>query len=112
MAEDATIEEKQGFLRETILDNGYDANQFMQFLIDKKGEEGADVSNWLMNDLQAVVKEFIKLNGGKEQEEPQPEVKSPEPEKKVEIEEKKMKPKSEKKEIKKEKKKSKKSIYV
>ena len=104
MAEDATIEEKQGFLRETILDKGYDANQFMQFLIDKKGEEGADVSNWLMNDLQAVVKEFIKLNGGKEQEEPQPEVKSPEPEKKVEIEEQKMKPKSEEKEIKNEKK--------
>ena len=104
MAEDATIEEKQGFLRETILDQGYDANQFMQFLIDKKGEEGADVSNWLMNDLQAVVKEFIKLNGGEEQEKPRPEVKSPEPEKKVEIVKPEIKPKSEEKEIKNEKK--------
>ena len=105
MTDDATIEEKQGFLRETILDKGYDVNQFIQFLTDKKGEEGADVSNWSMHDLQTVVKEFIKLNGGgEEEEEPQPEVKSPEPEKKVEIENKEIKPKSEEKETKIEKK--------
>ena len=104
MTDDATIEEKQGFLRETILDKGYDVNQFIQFLTDKKGEEGADVSNWSMHDLQTVVKEFIKLNGGGEEEEPQPEVKSPEPEKKVEIENKEIKPKSEEKETKIEKK--------
>ena len=103
MTDDATIEEKQGFLRETILNKGYDVNQFIQFLTDKKGEEGADVSNWSMHDLQTVVKEFIKLNGGGE-EEPQPEVKSPEPEKKVEIENKEIKPKSEEKETKIEKK--------
>ena len=104
MTDDATIEEKQGFLRETILNKGYDVNQFIQFLTDKKGEEGADVSNWSMHDLQTVVKEFIKLNGGGEEEEPQPEVKSPEPEKKVEIENKEIKPKSEEKETKIEKK--------
>ena len=104
MTDDATIEEKQGFLRETILDKGYDVNQFIQFLTDKKGEEGADVSNWSMHDLHTVVKEFIKLNGGGEEEEPQPEVKSPEPEKKVEIENKEIKPKSEEKETKIEKK--------
>ena len=104
MTDDSTIEEKQGFLRETILNKGYDVNQFIQFLTDKKGEEGADVSNWSMHDLQTVVKEFIKLNGGGEEEEPQPEVKSPEPEKKVEIENKEIKPKSEEKETKIEKK--------
>ena len=104
MTDDATIEEKQGFLRETILEKGYDVNQFIKFLTDKKGEEGADVSNWSMHDLQTVVKEFIKLNGGGEEEEPQPEVKSPEPEKKVEIENKEIKPKSEEKETKIEKK--------
>ena len=86
------------------LNKGYDVNQFIQFLTDKKGEEGADVSNWSMHDLQTVVKEFIKLNGGGEEEEPQPEVKSPEPEKKVEIENKEIKPKSEEKETKIEKK--------
>ena len=78
MSDDATTEEKQNFLRETILDKGYDVNQFVQFLIDKKGEGGADVAVWSMYDLQIVVKEFIKLNGGKvegeaEEEQPQQE---------------------------------------
>jgi len=70
--DDASQEEKQNFLRETILEKGYDTNQFVQFLIDKKGENGADVSVWSMYDLQIVVKEFIKLNGGYvEEEQPQ-----------------------------------------
>ena len=81
MSDDATIEEKQGFLRETILDKGYDVNEFIQFLIDKKGEEGADVSNWSRHDLQMVVHEFIRLNGGgvEEKEEVQPEVENNKP---------------------------------
>lgn len=65
-----TQEEKQNFLRETILEKGYDTNQFVQFLIDKKGENGADVAVWTMPDLKIVVKEFIKLNGGTVEEEP------------------------------------------
>ena len=74
---DSSQEEKQNFLRETILEKGYDTNQFVQFLIDKKGENGADVAVWTMNDLKVVVKEFIKLNGGhvEEEEPPKPEVK-------------------------------------
>ena len=71
MSADATIEEKQNFLREKILDRGYDTNQFVQFLIDKKGEGGADVVLWSMHDLQIVVKEFIKLIDGQVEEEPQ-----------------------------------------
>ena len=71
MSDDATIEEKQNFLREKILDRGYYTGQFVQFLIDKKGEGGADVAVWSMHDLQIVVKEFIKLNGGELEEEPQ-----------------------------------------
>ena len=61
MTSDSTQEEKQNFLRENILEKGYDANLFVEFLIGKKGEEGADVGNWTMNDLQKVVKEFISL---------------------------------------------------
>ena len=61
MTSDSTQEEKQNFLRENNLENGYDANLFVEFLIGKKGEEGADVDNWTMNDLQKVVKEFISL---------------------------------------------------
>ena len=80
MSDDATVEEKQNFLRETILEKGYDVNQFIEFLIGKKGEGGADVAVWSMSDLRNVVKEFIQLNGG-EVEEPQvePEIQNPEP---------------------------------
>ena len=68
MSEDETMEEKQNFLRENILDQGYDVNKFVEFLIDKKGEGGADVGNWSMSDLQIVVQEFINLNSGENQE--------------------------------------------
>ena len=61
MSDDSTQEEKQNFLRENILDKGYDTNLFVDFLIGKKGEEGADVGNWSMNDLRLVVKEFISM---------------------------------------------------
>ena len=72
MSDDASQEEKQNYLRENILDKGYDANVFLQFLVDKRGEDAADVGNWTMNDLQLVVKEFIKLNGGEVEEEKKP----------------------------------------
>ena len=87
-----TTEEKQNFLREKILDKGYDTNQFVQFLTEKKGDEGADVANWSMDDLKLVVNEFIKLHGGQVEEE----VKKPEikPETKPET---KPEPKQEKK---------------
>ena len=61
MADDSSQEQKQNFLRENILDKGYDTNMFVDFLIGKKGEDGADVGNWSMNDLKIVVKEFISI---------------------------------------------------
>ena len=61
MSSDASQEEKQNFLRQSILDKGYDTNLFVEFLMDKKGEGGADVGNWTMSDLKVVVKEFISL---------------------------------------------------
>ena len=70
-----STEEKQNFLREKILEKGYDVNEFVQFLTEKKGEEGADVANWSMEDLKLVVNEFVKLHGGQVEEE----VKKPEP---------------------------------
>ena len=43
------------FLRENILDKGYDANEFLSFLIQKKGgEDGADINQWTMEDLYDV----------------------------------------------------------
>ena len=60
--EDSNQEEKQNFLRKNILEKGYDVNQFVSFLKSKKGEAGADISNWSMPDLYDVVKEFISQN--------------------------------------------------
>ena len=34
------------------------AGKFVKFLTSKKGEEGADVSNWSMNDLKGVIKKI------------------------------------------------------
>ena len=50
-----SIEEKQQFLRTEILEKGYDPNQFAQFLVSVKGEDGADLSAWTIAELQQVV---------------------------------------------------------
>ena len=57
-----TQEEKQIFLRQNILDKGYDTNSFVEFMINKKGgEEGADINSWTMSELKIVIREFISL---------------------------------------------------
>ena len=68
--EDTTQEDKQNYLRENILEKGYDVNMFITFLKLKKGEEGADIENWSMPDLQNVVQEFINLNQIGQQNQP------------------------------------------
>ena len=68
--EDSSQEEKQNYLRENILEKGYDPNQFVSFLQSKKGEAGSDISNWTMEDLKEVVQEFISINSS--QSEPDP----------------------------------------
>lgn len=54
-----TIEQKQQFLRENILEKGYDADEFMEFLESKNGNKGLKIENWNMGELKQVVKEFI-----------------------------------------------------
>ena len=51
---------KQAFLRENVLEMGYDADEFMSFLQLKKGENGLDLNNWEMNELITVVNDFVK----------------------------------------------------
>ena len=58
--EDLSIEEKQNYLRENILEKNYDTNSFIEFLKEKK-EDGDDIQNWSFPDLKQVVKEFISL---------------------------------------------------
>ena len=52
------LENKQMYLRTEILDKGYNAQDFFDFLVQRKGEEGGDLNNWLMIDLKAIVMEF------------------------------------------------------
>ena len=60
--EDEEQKEKQNYLRKNILEKGLDPEEFVEFLQEKKGEEGADISNWTMEDLKIIVKEFYELN--------------------------------------------------
>jgi len=71
MDEDSNQEEKQNYLRENILEKGYDVNEFVSFLKSKKGEEGADIENWSMEDLVEVVKEFVEQNKTEKTSKPQ-----------------------------------------
>ena len=56
------LEQKQNFLRINILEKGYDAEQFMNFLQSKKGDLGLDLNNWTVNELTLAVQEFITIN--------------------------------------------------
>ena len=56
------LNEKQTFLRENILEKGYDPEDFMKLLQSKKGELGLDLSSWSMDELREAVKEFTKEN--------------------------------------------------
>ena len=54
------LHSKQSYLRENVLEQGYDADEFMAFLQLRKGDNGLDLNNWEMQELIAVVDEFIK----------------------------------------------------
>ena len=58
---DYEIERKQTYLRESILNKGYSADEFMSFLSSKKGDMGLDLNNWTMDELKQIVSEFISL---------------------------------------------------
>ena len=52
---------KKELLRTEILDKNYDQNKFIEFCISKK-ENGDDLSNWTLDELKEIIKEFIKQN--------------------------------------------------
>ena len=66
MDDDPATEEKQEFLREEILEKGYDTNDFIVFLEEKKQ---ADIENWTLDELRMEVKEFQKEHEPKKSEE-------------------------------------------
>ena len=62
MSDDNEIKEKQEFLRIHILENGYDADEFMEYLETLKGEKGLKIENWSKNDLIRAVQQFTQMN--------------------------------------------------
>ena len=57
--DDNSEEEKQNYLRENILDKGYEAEDFVSYLTQKKGDEGVDLNNWTLEELKLLVQEYI-----------------------------------------------------
>lgn len=57
MSEEAEL--KQQYLRSEIIDQGYDPEEFSQFLVSQKGEDACDIDNWTMSELEEIVKMFI-----------------------------------------------------
>ena len=68
MEKDKTIEEKQEYLRENVLEKGYEADLFADYLVSKRGEEESNLDTWSMNELKLAVKEFIEINESKKKE--------------------------------------------
>ena len=60
--EEIEIKEKQDYLRENILEKGYNVDEFMQYLKVLKGEKGLKVENWSKNDLVKAVHDFKRVN--------------------------------------------------
>lgn len=59
MSEDSQdeLKEKQVFLRKQIIDQGFDPDEFGEFIVSKK-EHGEDLNNWEKDELIEIVKEF------------------------------------------------------
>ena len=57
MKEQSEIEEKQQYLKSEILDQGYDADKFSEYICTIK-ENGTDLNNWTLEELQNIVLSF------------------------------------------------------
>ena len=55
------MKQKQAFLRDSIMDAGYDVDKFGEFISEKK-EGGYDINNWELDELKKVVEEFVETH--------------------------------------------------
>ena len=62
MKDDIETKEKQEYLRINILEKGYDADEFMEYLETLRGEKGLQIESWSKNDLIKAVQEFTRIN--------------------------------------------------
>ena len=56
-------QQKQQYLRENILDKGYNANEFMEYFKESVGVQDIDLNNYTMNSLIEVVNGFYSKKG-------------------------------------------------
>ena len=57
--------EKQMYLKENILDVGYDPTEFASYMTSLK-EGGTNIGNWSFEELEEIVQSFIKIQKQKE----------------------------------------------
>lgn len=53
-------EEKQNYLREMIMEAGYDTDEFINLLRKKKGEDATDIDLWSFSELKQVLRFNIR----------------------------------------------------
>ena len=75
MSED--IETKQDYLRSQILDKGYNAEKYSEYLTEIAGDKGLDLENWTLEELSQVVYTFQSNNEIENPEQVQENVKIP-----------------------------------
>ena len=68
-----TIEEKQQYLAQEIIEQHYDGQEFNDFMCSIRGEESIDLEKWSLEDLQSIVQQFKSQHQQKEQENQQQE---------------------------------------
>ena len=59
---DNSLEEKQSFLRDNILNKGLDGEEFMNFLVKLKGENANDLEKWTLDELKMVKHKINKYS--------------------------------------------------
>lgn len=52
---DREMEDKQNYLRTEILEKNYDADEFVQYLVEKGGEDATDLDVWTFDELKKVI---------------------------------------------------------
>ncbi len=55
------IEIKQNYLRNEVIEKGYSADLFVNFLSDKKPENADDLNSYSLEELKLIVEEFKQI---------------------------------------------------
>ena len=66
MEENEDISEKQKYLRAEILDEGYDPQEFNDYMCEARKVENIDLENWTLQEIKDIVKSFKEYIKNKE----------------------------------------------